>query len=84
MLKRLLQRIETGEAGNTAELADALGASPALVEAMVAELEQRGLLQRIGECGDPCAGCPVESLCGIAPRRCAWMLTAEGRRYAAG
>lgn len=83
MLKRLLQTIEAGQVGNTAELAEVLEASPALVEAMVVELEQRGLLQRVGECGDPCAGCPVESSCGIAPRRCAWMLTAAGRRYAA-
>lgn len=82
MLKRLLKTIESGQAGNTTELAEMIGASPALVEAMVIELEQRGLLQRVGECGDPCAGCPVESLCGIAPRRCAWMLTAEGRRRA--
>lgn len=84
MLKKLLQTIEAGEAGNTAELAEILGVSPALVEAMVGELEQRGLLQRVGECGDPCVGCPVESLCGIAPRRCAWMVTAKGRRYTVG
>lgn len=83
MFKRVLVTIAEGRVGSTQELAAALDTSPAMVEAMVAELEQRGLLERVGDCGDACAGCPVESACAPAVRGSAWMLTAAGRRYAA-
>ncbi len=82
MLRQLLATIAAGQAGNTAELAAALGISSGLAEAMVNDLAQRGLLQRIGDCGTPCEGCPAEMNCGPAPRRGAWMLTETGRRYA--
>ena len=82
MLKQLLATVAAGRAGNTAELASALQVSPGLAEAMVNDLAHRGLLQRIGECGTPCPGCPAEMDCGPAPRRGAWMLTEAGRRYA--
>ena len=82
MLKRLLTTVAEGRVGNTQELAAVLGTSPAMVEAMVTELEQRGLLQRVAECGNACAGCPVEDACGAGVKGSAWMLTAAGRRYA--
>lgn len=78
MLRALAER----ELGSTAELAAAIDASPEMVEAMVAELERRGLLQRAGECGAVCTGCPAESLCGNQSHGGAWILTKVGRRYA--
>lgn len=82
MFKRLLREVASGQVGSTAELAAAIGVSPAMVEAMVAELERRGLLQRAGECGTTCAGCPSESACDPRMQGSAWLLTAAGRRYA--
>ena len=82
MLKRVLQAIAEGHAGSKAELAVALDTSPAMMEAMVEQLERSGLLQRVGEHGEACAGCPVEG-CGARSRGGAWMLTAAGRRYSA-
>jgi hypothetical protein len=79
----VLATISAGRVGSTGELAAALDLSPAMVEALVAELEQRGLLERVGECGDACGGCPVEPACGSAARGSAWMLTSSGRRYVA-
>jgi sugar/nucleoside kinase (ribokinase family) len=78
MLKELLSKVAAGQAGNTAELAAAMGASPAMVQAMVGELERRGLLQRAGECRVACGAC--RQVPGVRPRACAWMLTAAGRR----
>lgn len=82
MLKLLLTTVACGRIGNTAELAAVIGASPAMVEALIAELERRGLLQRAGECGAVCNGCPTEVACGDKAQAGAWMLTAAGRRYA--
>jgi hypothetical protein len=82
VLKQLLATVAAGRAGNTAELASALQVSPGLAEAMVGDLARRGLLERVGDCGTPCAGCPAEMDCGPAPRRGAWMLTEAGRRCA--
>jgi len=83
LFRRLLDTVAEGRVGSTAELADELDASPALVQAVVEELERRGLLQRVGDCGEVCAGCPAEVNCGPAVKRSAWMLTTEGRRYLA-
>ena len=82
MLKILLTKVATGRIGNTAELAAAMDASPAMVEALVGELERRGLLQRAGDCGSVCTGCPTELECGQKAQASAWLLTAAGRRYA--
>jgi Mn-dependent DtxR family transcriptional regulator len=82
VLKRLLSTIAAGRIANTAELAAAMDASPAMVEALVDELERRGLLQRAGDCGSVCTGCPTELACGQQGQASAWLLTAAGRRYA--
>lgn len=82
MLKRLLTTIAEGRVGHTQELAASLGTSPAMVEVLVTELEQRGLLERVADCGDSCTGCPVEQACAVDGKGSAWMLTAAGRRYA--
>jgi hypothetical protein len=82
VLRRLLVTIAAGRIGNITELAVAIDASPAMVEALVGELERRGLLQRAGDCGAVCTGCPTEFECGPKAHASAWMLTAAGRRYA--
>jgi hypothetical protein len=82
VLKRILTKVAAGQVGSTAELAVAMQASPAMVEAMVGELERRGLLLRAGDCGSACAGCPTEVACGPKAHGGAWMLTAAGRRCA--
>jgi Mn-dependent DtxR family transcriptional regulator len=82
VLKQVLTAVATGRIGNTAELAEAIGASTAMVAAMVAELERRGLLERAGECGTTCTACPAGPECGSNARASAWMLTAAGRRQA--
>lgn len=82
MLKRALQAIAGGRVSNTTELAAVLDTSPAMVEALVDQLARSGLLERVGDCSDACAGCPVEG-CGAGVKGSAWMLTAAGRRYAA-
>lgn len=84
MLKRLLTTIAAGQVGNLTELAASIDASPEMVEVMVAELERRGLLQRAGECGTVCSGCPAERACDPGTQGSAWMLTTAGRRYAEG
>lgn len=79
MLKHFLRAAGGEQVGNTA----ALAATPAMIEAMVGELERRGLLQRAGECGVACKGCPSETTCEPRDQGGAWMLTTAGRRYAA-
>ncbi|MFU8896562.1 MAG: FeoC-like transcriptional regulator [Gammaproteobacteria bacterium] len=81
MLRKLLSTVAAGRVGNTAELAVAIDASPAMVDVMVGELERRGMLQRAGDCGAVCTGCPTEPVCGSKAAGSAWMLTAAGRRY---
>lgn len=81
MLKILLATIAADKSGNTAGLASAIGTSPAMIEALIGELERRGLLQRAGECGSGCTGCPTPTGCGPGARGSAWLLTAAGRRY---
>jgi Mn-dependent DtxR family transcriptional regulator len=82
VLKRLLEEVATGRIGSTAELATALGASSAMVAAMVDELERRKLLHRAGNCGSSCTACPAGTECAPKARASAWMLTAAGRRHA--
>ena len=80
MLKKLLDCIEGGQVGNTAEAAAALEASPALVAAMLGELGRRGLVQRTGDCAASCGGCAAAQGCDAGAGARAWMLTLAGRR----
>jgi predicted transcriptional regulator of viral defense system len=84
MFKRLLSTVADGRAGSTAELAAAIDASPAMIEALVSDLERRGLLQRAGECGSGCNACQRGPECDPTTQGGAWILTTAGRRYAAG
>jgi hypothetical protein len=81
VLKILLATIAADQSGNAAGLATAIGTSPAMIEALIGELERRGLLQRAGECGSGCTACPVPTGCGHHARGSAWLLTTAGRRY---
>jgi hypothetical protein len=82
VLKQLLDCIESGQVGSTAEAAAALEASPALVEAMLGELGRRGLLQRAGDCAAGCGGCATAQGCETGATARVWMLTLAGRRAA--
>jgi hypothetical protein len=82
VLKRILATVADGNIGNTTELAAATGISAAMIEAVVGDLERRGLLQRAGACGSGCGACATESACASKAQASAWMLTAQGRRYA--
>jgi predicted ArsR family transcriptional regulator len=83
MLRRLIQAVAGGRSGNTRELAEALGASPSVVEAMMEELVRRGLAQRADECAPGCGDCPVSGVCASRGAGGIWVLTRAGREAAA-
>jgi predicted ArsR family transcriptional regulator len=83
MLRRLIQAVAGGRSGNTRELAEALGASPSVVEAMMEELVRRGLAQRADECAPGCGDCPVSGVCASRSAGGIWVLTRAGREAAA-
>lgn len=83
MLKRLVRAVSLGRAGNTRELADEIGVSQAVVEAMMDELVRRGLVQRASECSPGCGDCPVSPVCGSRNAGGIWVLTQAGRQLAA-
>ena len=72
MLQKLLAEIQKGGTLNPTALAARIGASPALVEMMLEDLERRGMLSRLsaGCSAGGCAGCASASAC--APR--VWVL----------
>ena len=63
MLEKLLQEIRAGGTLETRALADRLGASPQLIEAMLEHLQRSGLIQDYVNCGDGCQGCNVHDAC---------------------
>ena len=83
MLRQLLQAIYAGQAGDTRELALAVGAPPEVLAAMMDELVRRGLVQRTGDCRRACADGAVGQVCGSRLRAGAWVLTRAGRDLAA-
>ena len=83
MLRRLLEAVRTGRAGDTRDLAREVGVPPAVVAAMMDELARRGLVQRTGDCRSACADCAVGGICGSRLRGGAWVLTRAGREHAA-
>jgi hypothetical protein len=82
MLEKLLAEIRQGGTLRPAALAVRLGVSVALVEAMLGDLERRGMITLLDStCGSkPCGGCPLSDACGqpTAPQRI-WMLAARPR-----
>ncbi len=75
LLERLLAQLREGGMRTPAELARELGTSPAMVEAMVAELGRRGYLQALpGDCVGRCQGCPHGAGCAVAGAGQSWSL----------
>ena len=74
MLERLLDRLSAGVT-SVPELARALGTSPKLVEAMLEDLAQRGLVRAVESCGGACQGCGVSG-CLSSWRGRAWTVAA--------
>ncbi len=63
MLERLLAEIHAGGTFETGVLANKLGTSPAMVEAMLEHLQRLGRLQPYQSCGDGCSGCGLKNDC---------------------
>ncbi len=63
MLEKLLEEIRAGGTFETGVLAQKLGTSPAMVEAMLDHLQRLGRLQPYQSCGDGCGGCSLKSAC---------------------
>jgi len=83
MLRRLIGAVDQGRSGNTRELAEALGVSQPVVEAMMEELVRRGLVQRADECAPGCGDCPVGPVCASRSGGGIWVLTRAGKEAVA-
>jgi predicted ArsR family transcriptional regulator len=89
MLNRLLELLREGGTHRIRNLADELGTTPELVEAMLEDLARMGYLSRsASECSDKCTACPLSEMCvaggssgesSIGRGLTAWVL-AEKRR----
>ena len=66
MLDQLIARIRAGGTLETGGLARELGASPALVEAMLEHLQRQGLIDCYEDRGSACKGCGMRSACGAS------------------
>ncbi len=66
-LERLLPLLHSGRPRSLGELAEELGTSPALLEAMLEDLARRGYLREVsaGRCSGGCQGCPVGGSCTV-------------------
>ncbi len=75
MLNRLLELLRAGGTHLVADLARELETTPALVEAMLEDLDRMGYLKRVvGECGGGCAGCSLAGLCTTGASKRVWTL----------
>jgi hypothetical protein len=63
MIEKLLVIMRRGGTQTMESLARQLGVTPALVEAMLADLERRGYVAQSGNCGDGCSGCDLAQGC---------------------
>jgi FeoC-like transcriptional regulator len=63
MLEKLLQEIRSGGSLETHVLATRYGASPELMEAMLAHLQRLGLIQGYAACSDGCKSCGLSESC---------------------
>lgn len=85
MLRRLLRHMAEFGTVRGPELAQALGVSPALVEAMIEELVRHGYLRPYvpGQAA-PCERCPVRASCLYRRQPRVWALGASRRGSANG
>jgi len=64
MLTRLLKLIREGDLHTSSELAAALGTSRDMVEAMLADLQRRGMIGTLpGQTATACRHCPYAGRC---------------------
>jgi hypothetical protein len=77
MLEKLLVEIQTSGTLHTAVLANRLGTSVAMVEAMIGGLKRRGLLREVSLNGEAaCGGCPLATSCVSSCKRShLWQVT---------
>jgi predicted ArsR family transcriptional regulator len=64
MLEQLIAEIRAGGTLETGALAERLGTSPQMVQAMLEHLQISGHIQAYSNCGDGCRGCDLKSACG--------------------
>jgi len=77
MLEKLLNRISQGGNFSTKSLAQELGVSKELIEAMLADLVRAGYLRQVERCGESeCGMCRIVAAC--KPREKIWMLAGKG------
>lgn len=83
VLDELLRRLGDGGIHTTAELAQQLGVTEGLVNAMAADLARRGYLEPLDDgCSTSCDGCGLAAACGPARAHASapiLVLTAKGR-----
>jgi len=87
MLQQLIRLVAESDVQSVAGLAQALDASPALVEQMLEQLETQGYLERqsIGCVASACHECAYHGHCGPDGRAAGvrgWSLTAKGKQAA--
>jgi hypothetical protein len=63
MLLRLVEAIRAGGTLESGVLAQRLGASPELVQAMLEHLKRSGYISDYAGCKDACAGCGIRDVC---------------------
>jgi Mn-dependent DtxR family transcriptional regulator len=63
MLEQLVNEIRAGGTLETGALADRLGTTPQLIEAMLGHLQRSGLIQVYAGCNDGCRGCGLQDAC---------------------
>ena len=84
MLEILLRRVAEAGTASSAQLAQELGVSPALLRGALDELVRHGYLQAlIAGCGEPCDSCPAPAACLYTNAPRVWSLTAKGLARAA-
>ncbi len=63
MLEKLLAEIRSGGTLEVNSLADRLGTTPALVQAMLEHLQRSGHIRAYQACADACGGCSLKGEC---------------------
>ncbi len=79
LLERLLALVREGGVRSIEEVAQELGSSPVLVEAMLEDLARRGYLHRVeAQCARQCAGCAQAGRCAVAGAGRVWQAEPPG------
>lgn len=86
MLNRLLDLLREGSTRRIVDLAEELGTTPQLVEAMLEDLERMGYVRRlVRECSEACNACPMSGVCAAGGSHAGgndgrmWVLTDKTR-----